>query len=93
MCFQSADEELQSTSAMFTMSTFSTAGYRNPTFRVMYLDPVTYTPLEWDQYFIDINAVVGKLQFNSCGIFQHDVTIVMTESFSCFVYACLQDHI
>ena len=26
-------------------------------------------------------------------IFQHDVTIVMIESFSCFVYACSQDHI
>ena len=63
---QSADEDLESTSSIFTMATFSTAGYRNPTFRVMYLDPVTYAPLEWDQYFIDINTAVGMYQyFNS----------------------------
>ena len=47
---------------MFTMSTFSTSGSRNPAFRVMYLDPLTYLPLEWEQYFIDIDTAVGMYE-------------------------------
>ena len=44
----------------FTVSSMDSSGGRNPGARVFYLDADTLIPIDYEQYRIDLNSLVGK---------------------------------
>ena len=46
-------------SSMFTTSSMGAYKDRNPAIRIYYLDPVTFTPIEYDHYFMNLTATEG----------------------------------
>ena len=44
----------------FTASSMESSGGRNPGARVFYLDADTLIPVDYEQYRIDLNSLLGK---------------------------------